>query len=108
VPGDWLQVRSRDYAGEAREAVPDVQARPAARPIYHHKRDSIKAHLTIVLAALAASRWIQEMTGWPIRNFVRTAAAAAPCRSRSAPTPSPPLTPYTTASVTSSTASTAA
>ena len=26
-----------------------------ARPIYHHKRDSIEAHLTIVLAALAVS-----------------------------------------------------
>ena len=30
-----------------------------ARPIYHHKRDSIEAHLTIVFAALAVSRWIE-------------------------------------------------
>ena len=28
----------------------------AARPIYHHKRESIDAHLTIVFAALAVSR----------------------------------------------------
>jgi hypothetical protein len=44
-----------------------------ARPIYHHKRDSIEAHLTIVLAALAVSRSIETQTGWSIRRFVRTA-----------------------------------
>jgi hypothetical protein len=43
-----------------------------ARPIYHHKRDSIEAHLTIVLAALAVSRWIEDVTGWTIKKFVRT------------------------------------
>jgi hypothetical protein len=43
-----------------------------ARPIYHHKRDSIEAHLTIVLAALAVSRWIEDVTGWSIKKFVRT------------------------------------
>src|SRR6266567_7673578 len=35
-----------------------------ARPIYHRKRDSIEAHLTIVFAALAVSRWIEDRTGW--------------------------------------------
>jgi hypothetical protein len=44
-----------------------------ARPIYHRKRDSIEAHLTIVFAALAVSRWIERQTGWSIRKFVRTA-----------------------------------
>jgi hypothetical protein len=44
----------------------------AARPIYHHTRDSIEAHLTIVFAALAVSRWIEETTGWSIRKFVKT------------------------------------
>jgi len=44
-----------------------------ARPIYHRKRDSIEAHLTIVFAALAASRWIEHRTGWLIKKFVRTA-----------------------------------
>jgi hypothetical protein len=43
-----------------------------ARPIYHHLRDSIDAHLTIVFAALAVSRWIEDRTGWSIRKFVRT------------------------------------
>jgi hypothetical protein len=44
-----------------------------ARPIYHRKRDSIEAHLTIVFAALALSRWIEDLTGWSIKKFVRTA-----------------------------------
>ena len=44
----------------------------AARPIYHHKRESIDAHLTIVFAALAVSRLIEDRTGWSIRKFVRT------------------------------------
>jgi hypothetical protein len=44
-----------------------------ARPIYHHKRESIDAHLTIVLAALAVSRLIENRTGWTIRRFVTTA-----------------------------------
>ena len=43
-----------------------------ARPVYHHKRDSIEAHLTIVFAALAVSRWIEARTGWSIRKFVKT------------------------------------
>jgi hypothetical protein len=43
-----------------------------ARPIYHHKRESIEAHLTIVLAALAVSRWIEDRTGWSVKKFVRT------------------------------------
>jgi Transposase DDE domain len=44
-----------------------------ARPIYHRTRDSIEAHLTIVFAALAVSRWIEAATGWSIRKFVKTA-----------------------------------
>jgi hypothetical protein len=44
-----------------------------ARPIYHHLRDSIEAHLTIVFAALAVGRWVEDRTGWSIRKFVRTA-----------------------------------
>jgi len=52
-----------------RMAKSDLQA----RPIYHHLRDSIEAHLTIVFAALAVSRWIEHQTGWSIRRFVKTA-----------------------------------
>jgi transposase len=42
-----------------------------ARPIYHHKRESIEAHLTIVFTALAVSHWIEHQTGWSIKKFVR-------------------------------------
>lgn len=42
-----------------------------ARPIYHRKRDSIEAHLTIVLAALAISRSIEFQTGISIKQFVK-------------------------------------
>jgi hypothetical protein len=44
-----------------------------ARPIYHHQRDSIEAHLSIVFAALAVSRFIETRTGWSIKKFVKTA-----------------------------------
>ncbi len=44
-----------------------------ARPVYHHKRESIDAHLTIVFAALAVSHYIETQTGWSIKKFVRTA-----------------------------------
>jgi transposase len=44
-----------------------------ARPIYHHIRESIEAHLSIVFAALAVSHWVQRQTGWSIKKFVRTA-----------------------------------
>jgi hypothetical protein len=35
----------------------------AARPIYHHLRESIEAHLSIVVAALAVSHYIETQTG---------------------------------------------
>lgn len=43
-----------------------------ARPIFHHKRDSIEAHLTIVLAALAIGKVIEINTGMSIKRFIRT------------------------------------
>jgi transposase len=43
-----------------------------ARPIFHRKRDSIDAHLTIVLAALAISRRIEFSTQKSIKQFVKT------------------------------------
>lgn len=43
-----------------------------ARPIYHHKRESIEAHLTVVFAAMAVSHYIETQTGWSIKKFVRT------------------------------------
>ena len=43
-----------------------------ARPVFHHKRESIDAHLAIVFAALAVSHWIEQRTGWSIKKFVQT------------------------------------
>ena len=43
-----------------------------ARPMFHHKRDSIEAHLTIVFAALAVARHLQTRTGVSIKKLVQT------------------------------------
>lgn len=43
-----------------------------ARPIFHRTRDSIEAHLTIVFAALAIARYLQNRTGMSIKKIVRT------------------------------------
>ena len=43
-----------------------------ARPIYHHLRDSIEAHLSIVVAAMAVSHYIETQIGWSVKKFVRT------------------------------------
>ena len=45
-----------------------------ARPIFHHKRDAIEAHLTVVFAALAVAREIEACTGVSIKKFVRSLA----------------------------------
>ena len=42
-----------------------------ARPMFHHTRDAIEAHLTIVFTALAVSREVQNRTGLAIRNVIR-------------------------------------
>ena len=42
-----------------------------ARPMFHHTRDAIEAHLTIVFTALAVAREVQNRTGLAIRNLTR-------------------------------------
>ncbi len=42
-----------------------------ARPIYHQNRNAIEAHLTLVLAALAISKNIEQQTGLSIKQFVK-------------------------------------
>ena len=42
-----------------------------ARPVFHHQRDAIEAHLTVVMAALAVARYLQETTGISIARIVR-------------------------------------
>ena len=42
-----------------------------ARPMFHHTKDAIEAHLTIVFTALAVAREAQNRTGLAIRNLIR-------------------------------------
>jgi hypothetical protein len=74
VKRNWFIALSRGTRTVNREL--EATARGAsdlqAPPVYHRTRDSIEAHLTIVLAALAVSRWIEGATDWSIRRFVRT------------------------------------
>ena len=44
---------------------------PKARPIFHHTRDAIKTHLTIVITALAVARDIQRRTGTTLKTVIR-------------------------------------
>jgi hypothetical protein len=41
-------------------------------PIFHHQRDSIEAHLTVVFAALAVARHLQDQTGISIKKLINT------------------------------------
>jgi hypothetical protein len=43
-----------------------------ARPMFHHTREAIEAHLTIVFAALAVARHLQDATGTSIKKIVQT------------------------------------
>ena len=43
-----------------------------ARPMFHHRRQSIEAHLTIVFTALALARHLQQRTGISIRKLLTT------------------------------------
>lgn len=43
-----------------------------ARPMFHHTRDSIEAHLSVVFCALAISRHMQHRTGISIKKIIKT------------------------------------
>ncbi|BCT77770.1 IS1634 family transposase [Sinomonas cyclohexanicum] len=43
-----------------------------ARPVFHHQREAIEAHLTVVFAALAIARHLQDATGVSIKKLVQT------------------------------------
>lgn len=43
----------------------------AARPVFHHQREAIEAHLTVVMTALAIGRHLQDTTGLTIKKIVR-------------------------------------
>lgn len=43
-----------------------------ARPMFHHTKDAIQAHLTIVFTALAISRYLYQTTGYSLKRLVTT------------------------------------
>ena len=43
-----------------------------ARPMFHHTRDAIEAHLTIVFTALAINRYLYATTGETLKRIVTT------------------------------------
>jgi transposase len=47
-----------------------------ARPVFHHEREAIEAHLTVVFAALAVSRYLQNRSGVSIKKIVQTLRGA--------------------------------
>jgi hypothetical protein len=49
-----------------------------ARPVFHHQREAIEAHLTVVLAALAVTRYLQDATGTSIKKIVQALRTARP------------------------------
>lgn len=69
IPDEVITCYHRLFHVEApfRMAKSDLRA----RPIYHRKRDSIEAHITIVLAALAVRKSIEAQTGMSIKQFVK-------------------------------------
>lgn len=42
-----------------------------ARPIFHRKEESIEAHLTIVMAAMAVAKLMEEKSGMAIRRVIK-------------------------------------
>jgi hypothetical protein len=68
-----LEAKARGLAGLNGYTTNLTSMGPESRPVYHHKRESIDAHLTIVFAAPAISHWIETQTGWSIKKFVRAA-----------------------------------
>ncbi len=42
-----------------------------ASPVFHHTRDAIEAHLTVVMASLAVARHLQDVTGISIKHVIR-------------------------------------
>jgi hypothetical protein len=73
VLGELLHEPLRERGGLARDRLVDGEQLGGAlrmaksdlrvRPIFHHHKEAIEAHLTVVFAALAISRHLQEQTG---------------------------------------------
>src|SRR5665648_546965 len=60
-----------------------------ARPVFHHDRDAIEAHLTVVFAALAIARELQAATGVSLKKLVQTLGPHMRAAGRQAGDPDP-------------------
>src|SRR5690625_7954106 len=43
-----------------------------ARPMFHHTRQAIEAHLTVIFTALAIARYMQTQTGVSLKRIITT------------------------------------
>ena len=43
-----------------------------ARPVFHHQREAIEAHLTVVFAALAITRYLTAASGLSLKKIIHT------------------------------------
>ena len=43
-----------------------------ARPVFHHQRDAIEAHLSVVFAALAITRYLTAASGLSLKKIIHT------------------------------------
>jgi len=43
-----------------------------ARPVFHHQREAIEAHLIVVMASLAVARHLQDATGISDKRIIHT------------------------------------
>jgi hypothetical protein len=57
-------------------AFQSILASLRARPVYRQERHAIEAHLTVVFAALAVSRDLQDRAGLSIKRLVQTLRVA--------------------------------
>lgn len=69
----WLGHTATEHTYWYLSAVPELLAAAARRrePIYHHLKDSIEAHLTIVFTALAIARVLQARSSWSLKKIIR-------------------------------------
>lgn len=68
-----------------------------ARPVFHHRRDAIEVHVTVVFAALAVARHLQHAIGTSIKKIVQALRTARSATieingERLTPDPAPDLT----------------
>jgi hypothetical protein len=87
-PMDWPRVADRPalrYGAHIEKSFRMSKHDLQARPIYHHIRESIEAHLSIVVAALATSHCVEHQPAAASRNSCELPAATAPSRSKLAP-----------------------